>query len=81
MPWRQTPSRFDPGKVEALAPRATGSLVTRGTLQGLVHVRHEGLRREFERWLESAEQAGLDEESIRAVISTTLREAFARRVA
>jgi len=46
LPWRQTPSRFDPGKVEALAPRATGSLVTRGTLQGLVHVRHEGLRRE-----------------------------------
>ena len=36
---------------------------------------------ELERWLQAAERAGLDEESIRAVISTTLREAFARRVA
>ena len=42
---------------------------------------HEALRRELESWLEAAERAGLDEESIRAVISTTLREAFVRRVA
>ena len=42
---------------------------------------HETLRRELERWLDAAEEAGLDEESIRAVISTTLREAFVRRVA
>ena len=57
------------------------------------HVHHEHARgpvrssttrhcaSELERWLEAAEQAGLDEESIRAVISTTLREAFVRRVA
>jgi len=39
------------------------------------------LRRELEEWLREAERAGLDEESVRALISTTLREAFARRVA
>jgi DNA-binding transcriptional regulator YhcF (GntR family) len=42
---------------------------------------HQSLRRELEEWLQSAELAGLDEESVRALISTTLREAFARRVA
>ena len=42
---------------------------------------HQTLRRELEEWLSAAERAGLDEESVRALISTTLREAFARRVA
>jgi GntR family transcriptional regulator len=42
---------------------------------------HAALRRELERWIEVAEQAGLDDESIRALISTTLRKALARRVA
>jgi GntR family transcriptional regulator len=42
---------------------------------------HEALRRELERWLAAALRAGLDEESIRALISTTLREALVRRVA
>jgi GntR family transcriptional regulator len=42
---------------------------------------HEVLRAELERWLARAEAAGLDEESIRALVSTTLREARARRVA
>ena len=42
---------------------------------------HESLRRELERWLNAAERAGLDEESIRALISTTLREVLVRRVA
>jgi GntR family transcriptional regulator len=42
---------------------------------------HESLRRELERWLTAAERAGLDEESIRALISTTLREVLVRRVA
>ena len=32
---------------------------------------HETLRRELERWLKAAERAGLDEESIRALISTS----------
>ena len=42
---------------------------------------HQTLRRELEEWLREAERAGLDEESVRALISTTLRESFARRVA
>ena len=42
---------------------------------------HAGLRRELERWLESAEAAGLDEESILALSSSAVREAFGRRVA
>jgi GntR family transcriptional regulator len=42
---------------------------------------HETLRRDLERWLAAAERAGLDDESIRALISTTLREAARRRVA
>jgi GntR family transcriptional regulator len=42
---------------------------------------HEALRRELEGWLAAAVQAGLDEESIRALISTTLREALVRKVA
>jgi len=42
---------------------------------------HDELRAGLERWLASAEAAGLDEESIRALISATLRETLARRVA
>lgn len=42
---------------------------------------HAELRAELERWLRSALAAGLDEESIRALISATLRESLARRVA
>jgi len=42
---------------------------------------HDELRARLERWLAAAEAAGLDEESIRALVSTTLREARARRVA
>ena len=42
---------------------------------------HEEQRAELERWLRAALAAGLDEESIRALISATLRESLARRVA
>jgi len=42
---------------------------------------HETLRRDLELWLEAAERAGLDEESIRALVSSTLREVLVRRVA
>ena len=42
---------------------------------------HEQLRAELEQWLAEAEAAGLDDESIRALISATLREKLARRVA
>ena len=42
---------------------------------------HDELRAALERWLGSALAAGLDEESIRALISATLRESLARNVA
>lgn len=42
---------------------------------------HAELREALEAWLTSAQRAGLDEESIRALVSTTLRESLARRVA
>jgi GntR family transcriptional regulator len=42
---------------------------------------HDELRRALERWLDAAERAGLDEESIRALVSSTLREVLVRRVA
>ena len=42
---------------------------------------HQALRRELERWLLAAEKAGLDEDSVRALISSTLREALTREVA
>ena len=66
------------GLVEARPGR--GTFIT-GTLVAPSQKHHEALRRELETWLQAAERAGLDEESIRAVISTTLREAFVRRVA
>ena len=42
---------------------------------------HDALRADFERWLAAASGAGLDDESIRALISTTLRQARRARVA
>ena len=42
---------------------------------------HDALRAGLERWIAAAEAAGLDEESIRALISSTLRETLASRVA
>ena len=39
---------------------------------------HETLRRALERWLDEAARAGLDGESIRALVSQTLREALRR---
>lgn len=42
---------------------------------------HAELRAELEHWLAEADAAGLDEESIKALISATLRERLARRVA
>jgi GntR family transcriptional regulator len=42
---------------------------------------HDELRAQLERWLAAADAAGLDEESIRALISATLRSKLARRVA
>ena len=42
---------------------------------------HDQLRAQLERWLAEADSAGLDDESIRALISATLRKKLARRVA
>jgi GntR family transcriptional regulator len=42
---------------------------------------YEELRVDLENWLARAAEAGLDEESVRALISATLRENWARRVA
>ena len=42
---------------------------------------HESLRRALVAWLRDARRAGIDDESILALISSTLREALGRRVA
>jgi DNA-binding transcriptional regulator YhcF (GntR family) len=42
---------------------------------------HEILRRALFAWLREAQRAGIDEESILALISSTVREALDRRVA
>jgi GntR family transcriptional regulator len=42
---------------------------------------HEVLRRALFAWLKEAQRAGIDEESILALISSTVREALDRRVA
>ena len=67
------------GLVVARQGRGTFVASTLGTAAALPH--YEALRVELERWLEGAHGAGLDDESIRALISATLRETLARRVA
>jgi GntR family transcriptional regulator len=42
---------------------------------------HEALRRALLGWIVDAQRAGMDDESIRALISSTLREALGRRAA
>jgi GntR family transcriptional regulator len=42
---------------------------------------HETLRRGLLAWIVSAQRAGMDDESIRALISSTLREVLGRRAA
>lgn len=42
---------------------------------------HDALRAALEQWLERATGAGLDDESIRALVSATLRRTLGRRVA
>jgi GntR family transcriptional regulator len=63
-----------------VARQGRGTFVA-STLAAASLQHHPELRAELERWLSSALRAGLDEESIRALISTTLRESLARRVA
>jgi GntR family transcriptional regulator len=62
-----------------VARQGRGTFVAE-TLRTPAAEHHDALRRELERWLRAAERAGLDDESIRALISSTLREAL-RRVA
>jgi GntR family transcriptional regulator len=66
------------GLVSARPGRGTFVTSTLAT-RSLKH--HAALREELEQWLSEARLAGLDEESIRALISTTLREALSRQVA
>jgi GntR family transcriptional regulator len=63
-----------------LAQQGRGTFIA-STLAAPSLEHHEALRRELERWLHAAERAGLDEESIRALVSSTLREVLVRRVA
>ena len=64
-----------------VARQGRGTFVA-STLAPAASLRHyEALRAELERWLKAADRAGLDEESVRALISATLRETLARRVA
>jgi GntR family transcriptional regulator len=42
---------------------------------------HQELQRALFAWFREAQRAGLDEESIRALIANAMREAFVRRVA
>jgi GntR family transcriptional regulator len=63
-----------------VAQQGRGTFVA-STLAAPSLAHHEELRRELERWLAHADSMGLDEESVRALISTTLREAFGRRAA
>ena len=67
------------GLVVARQGRGTFVASTIAPAASLLH--YEALRVELERWLEAADRAGLDEESVRALISATLRETLARRVA
>lgn len=64
-----------------IARQGRGTFVARSLTSAASLPRYGALRVELERWLERANGAGLDEESIRALISATLREALNRRVA
>ena len=63
-----------------LARQGRGTFIVGTLAQDSLH-HHDALRAELERWLAAARRAGLDDESIRALISATLRGALMRRVA
>jgi GntR family transcriptional regulator len=63
-----------------VARQGRGTFVSNTLARGTIR-HHDALRESLERWLAAAQNAGLDEESIRALISSTLRETLARRVA
>ncbi len=64
----------------AVARQGRGTFVA-STLAPASFRHYDELRARLEAWLEAADDAGLDEESVRALISSTLREARARHVA
>jgi GntR family transcriptional regulator len=66
------------GLVEAQQGRGT---FVSSTLIASSLEHHEALRRALQAWLVEAQRAGIDAESIRALVSSTLREALDRRVA
>jgi|SRR5450755_234197 GntR family transcriptional regulator len=57
-----------------------GTFVT-GTLGGASLAAHEPLRRELRRWLDKARRAGMDEESIEALLLSTFRSATKEDIA
>jgi GntR family transcriptional regulator len=63
-----------------VARQGRGTFVA-STLAAASLEHHAPLRQELLRWMRAAQRAGLEEESIRALISSTLREALARNVA
>ncbi len=66
------------GLVEAQQGRGT---FVSSTLIASSLEHHESLRRALQDWVVAAQRAGIDAESIRALVSSTLREALDRRVA
>jgi GntR family transcriptional regulator len=60
-----------------VARQGRGTFVARGLApDSLQH--HEELRQRLEAWLADADAAGLDDESVRALVSATLRERLGR---
>ena len=59
--------------MSASSPAGQGTFVTR-TLAGASTASHAALRRSLARWLQSAREAGLDEESILALFNATFRD-------
>ncbi|MGE5136133.1 MAG: GntR family transcriptional regulator [Gemmatimonadota bacterium] len=57
-----------------------GTFVT-GTLDGGPLAAHQPLRRDLERWLGKARRAGLDDESIEALFTSTFRSAAEEDIA
>ena len=62
------------------ARQGVGTFVTR-TLADSSLTAHEPLRRELARWLARARRAGLDDESIEALFSSTFRSSGAQDIA
>jgi GntR family transcriptional regulator len=62
-------------------PRPGQGTFIRRSLAGPALEAHAGLRLELTRWLRAARDAGLDQEDLTALFTSTLRECFAGQVA